>query len=683
MISGTNMATKLYYKGNQATSMDVMEGDIDYWKTQGWLPQAGSQIPVAPVAQPAPVTQAPATPTQSVATTQPIDTQAPTQAKPPLTPQPVQPGEREALVNKYLSGGYSLQEATSRVNELFSQRPEAPVGTPRPTEMEFAPTKEKLPTVVTKPTPAPKQVEPEIVTPEMDFTNTVNQLLERYGVSPVDATKSPINQALEAYKTVYQELGLPDVKARFDEVQKEYAAQQQELADKISDVNENPWITEGVRRAKVSALQSRYELKGAVLSQQMGLYQDIFESGQRQADFVLNQVAQTQQAQDQMRNELVMRAIQQAEEMMTPKYTPDIQEYLFAKSQGYRGDYIDFQQDLKAASEVATPKIRSQVVEIGGEKLLVDLDTGETISNLGTATSNDKAEASKMLSSQALDVAELLEVHPGFSGAVGFRFGQALIPGTAAAGFNVQLDRLKSLLTLPQLTYLKGLGHMSDREFASISSSVAALSTKMSEKEFTTELNRIKQTLKDVIGRSESSATSTIEDEANNLSKELGIPINEINEALKEYLPSQIREFYSPKDSGSVSLRVTLPDGTVKEGGTASWRNNNPLNIKYGNFALDYGALKGSAATDGGNFAAFPSEQDGLRAARDLLRSKNYKNLSLEAAMKRWSGQGYGADVAPVSLRNKTTGQMTDQELNILIQSMKKREGYKSGRIIV
>jgi hypothetical protein len=123
---------------------------------------------------------------------------------------------------------------------------------------------------------------------------------------------------------------------------------------------------------------------------------------------------------------------------------------------------------------------------------------------------------------------------------------------------------------------------------------------------------------------------------------------------------------------------VKLPDGTVHKGGSASWRNNNPLNIKHGRFAQQYGAAQGSAATDGGNFAAFPTVEAGMKAARDLLRSGSYSNLTLEQAMRRWSGNGYGADVAP-SLGGKSIGQMTDQELNTLVQAMKQREGWKEG----
>src|ERR1035437_3099198 len=37
--------------------------------------------------------------------------------------------------------------------------------------------------------------------------------------------------------------------------------------------------------------------------------------------------------------------------------------------------------------------------------------------------------------------------------------------------------------------------------------------------------------------------------------------------------------------------------------GSVSFRNNNPLNIKFGDFSKQYGAVAGTTATDGGQFA--------------------------------------------------------------------------------
>lgn len=130
----------------------------------------------------------------------------------------------------------------------------------------------------------------------------------------------------------------------------------------------------------------------------------------------------------------------------------------------------------------------------------------------------------------------------------------------------------------------------------------------------------------------------------------------------------------TPYDGYSGFSGGTSPSGE----GSVSFRNNNPLNIKFGDFASKYGAVAGTQATDGGVFATFPTVEAGFQAAKDLLKSSSYANLPLEQAMRKWSGNGYGSDVAP-SLANKTTSQMNDQELQTLISAMQQREGWTPG----
>jgi len=115
---------------------------------------------------------------------------------------------------------------------------------------------------------------------------------------------------------------------------------------------------------------------------------------------------------------------------------------------------------------------------------------------------------------------------------------------------------------------------------------------------------------------------------------------------------------------------------TGKVGGTRSWRNNNPGNIEYGEFAISQGAI----GTDG-RFAIFPSEEAGTRAMKALLKTSAYQGKTIDDAMKLWSGNGYGADVLdglPFS-STATLSQLTDSQLNAIMEKMKKREGWQEG----
>lgn len=73
--------------------------------------------------------------------------------------------------------------------------------------------------------------------------------------------------------------------------------------------------------------------------------------------------------------------------------------------------------------------------------------------------------------------------------------------GTKKYTLMSQVERLRALLTLPNLKYLKGLGHMSDREFNTVSASVAALNYNMPPSDFNKELQRINEALQNTKAR--------------------------------------------------------------------------------------------------------------------------------------------------------------------------------------
>jgi hypothetical protein len=94
--------------------------------------------------------------------------------------------------------------------------------------------------------------------------------------------------------------------------------------------------------------------------------------------------------------------------------------------------------------------------------------------------------------------------------------------------------------------------------------------------------------------------------------------------------------------------------------------HNNPGNIKYGEFAVKYGATPGRKATDGGVFAVFPSIEAGEEARRGLLRyGKNYRNLTVDEALKRWSNNGYNGSIVP-NLAGLKIKDLTDDQFNQL-----------------
>lgn len=112
----------------------------------------------------------------------------------------------------------------------------------------------------------------------------------------------------------------------------------------------------------------------------------------------------------------------------------------------------------------------------------------------------------------------------GFSGAVGFGVkknilsiipgvGPEAIPGTQRADFEAKFNQLKGAITLPNLQQMRGLGAMSDREFATLSSASTALSLDMTEQAFKTELAKVLTTLDNVKKKASMKASGYTDEE--------------------------------------------------------------------------------------------------------------------------------------------------------------------------
>ena len=98
-------------------------------------------------------------------------------------------------------------------------------------------------------------------------------------------------------------------------------------------------------------------------------------------------------------------------------------------------------------------------------------------------------------------------------------------------------------------------------------------------------------------------------------------------------------------------------------GGTISWRNNNPGNIRTSSFTKKNGEI-GQA----GGFAVFPSLEIGMNAIKKLLRSKSYNNLTIEKAISRYAPNGDGNNDEKVY--QKRLGDLTGLNINLVLNSL-------------
>lgn len=117
-------------------------------------------------------------------------------------------------------------------------------------------------------------------------------------------------------------------------------------------------------------------------------------------------------------------------------------------------------------------------------------------------------------------------------------------------------------------------------------------------------------------------------------------------------------------------------------------RNSNPLNVKLGrdtqhHVAAGTASVSDIVPLDGGRFLKFASAEYGFRAARALLTGPGYGTLELDQALRRWSNNGYGAEIVATSGLGSQTllSNLSREQLGTLLAAMATAEGYRSARL--
>lgn len=126
-------------------------------------------------------------------------------------------------------------------------------------------------------------------------------------------------------------------------------------------------------------------------------------------------------------------------------------------------------------------------------------------------------------------------------------------------------------------------------------------------------------------------------------------------------------------------------DGNIYEasGGSRAWRNNNPGNLEYGNFARNNGAI----GTDG-RFAIFPDVATGFNAMAGLLSTNVYQSLTIEGAINRYAPpsennvENYLKSIERQTgfVRSTPMNQISKDNLLRLAKAMAKHEGNITGK---
>jgi hypothetical protein len=139
-----------------------------------------------------------------------------------------------------------------------------------------------------------------------------------------------------------------------------------------------------------------------------------------------------------------------------------------------------------------------------------------------------------------------------------------------------------------------------------------------------------------------------------------------------------------------LSTVYTRPDGSqdVYAGGTMAWRNNNPGNLKDGDFARRHGAI-GFYENDNGKFAVFPDEATGVAALRELLTIPKYQRMTVDGVIGSYAPPNQNNTAAYQAMVRDAVGvdgarrldTLSAEQLDRLVATIRKKEGAKAGTI--
>lgn len=118
----------------------------------------------------------------------------------------------------------------------------------------------------------------------------------------------------------------------------------------------------------------------------------------------------------------------------------------------------------------------------------------------------------------------------------------------------------------------------------------------------------------------------------------------------------------------------------VRNNGTRAWRNNNPGNLRYYDFAKKNGAIG-----EAGQYAVFPDEETGMRALHTLLQTESYQKLTIESALKRYdpvTWETYTRKLTRLTGLSANTKlcNLTVAQLDVMAKTIRQLEGWIVGQ---
>lgn len=159
------------------------------------------------------------------------------------------------------------------------------------------------------------------ITTEEDFAKLAktNLQLQQSGATTTeqDFKTNPLKAFQDTYRQIWDNLGLNNVKEQIKDTINAKKEVDNEMIDKIAEVNDSPWISEAERSRQITKLTSKYEQKNAANVESLKLLQGVFEMGQQEAQFVTTNALNEFNRQQTFDQQVLLKQMDLAEKMAT------------------------------------------------------------------------------------------------------------------------------------------------------------------------------------------------------------------------------------------------------------------------------------------------------------------------------------------------------------------------------
>lgn len=195
-------------------------------------------------------------------------------------------------------------------------------------------------------------------TPEKSqFQQDIEEIMREFGIEPPDNLQSPQSSFSNTYKDVFENLGGQELKEQYEMFSKEFSDLQEEKNQKVQNIKNDPWLTEGVKVRRLRELDSEYEGRESNAIDKIKLAEGLFDDLRQDAQFITGGIMDQYNRSQDLTTELIMKAIDiaesraQAEAKLIGQSPNDIYgtgiigEYNFALANGYKGSFTQYQNE--------------------------------------------------------------------------------------------------------------------------------------------------------------------------------------------------------------------------------------------------------------------------------------------------------------------------------------------------